>query len=192
MARLIADMSMSLDGYVADENDGIDEVFEWLMSGPEMANGFELHMTKRNAERFRQLTADVGAVITGRRTSDLAGAWDGLHPVGAPAYVVTHRPPPDEIDPETSKVYFVDSVEEAARRAKEAAGDKAVGVAGGDTVRQLLALGLLDEIRVTLIPVVLGKGKPFFPELENAPIKLEGPEVAEGDRVTHLHYRVAR
>ena len=194
MAKVIAEMSMSLDGYVADENDGIDEVFAWFSSGPEtvvMDNGMEMQMTEENAATFKESISGVGAVISGRRTSDLAGAWGGQHPVGAPAYVITHRPPPENIDPETSTVHFVDSVEAAVRRAKETAGDKAVGVAGGDTVRQLLALGLLDEVHVSLIPVLLGRGVPFFPNLEDAPIHLEGPEITEGDGVTHLHYRVA-
>jgi dihydrofolate reductase len=178
MAKVIADMSMSLDGYVADENDGINEVFEWFLAGgPEEyeLGGIPLKMTKRNYDRLMESFADVGAVISGRRTADLANAWGGQHTVGVPAFVVTHRPPPDHIDPETSTVYFVDSPEEAVRQAKEAAGDKAVGVAGGDTVRQLLELGLLDEVRINLVPV-----------------KLEGPEVTEGDGVTHLQYRVVR
>jgi len=195
MAKVIADMSMSLDGYVADENDGIDEVFAWYSSGPqtvETANEMELQMTEGNAETFEEGIAGVGAVLTGRRTSDLAGAWGGRHPVGAPAFVVSHRPPPDDLDPETSTVHFVDGVEEAVRRAKEAAGDKAVGVAGGDTVRQLLELGLLDEIRVSLVPVVLGKGVRFFGAFDGTPVKLEGPDVTEGDGVTHLQYRVVR
>ena len=195
MAQVIANMSMSLDGYVADENDGINEVFAWFSSGPvtlEMANGMKMQMSEKNAAGFRETIAQTGAVLTGRRTSDLAGAWGGQHPVGAPAYVVTHRPPPEELDPETSSVHFVDDVEEAVRQAKEAAGDKVVGVAGGDMIRQLLALGLLDGITVSVAPVLLGSGVPFFPNLANAPIHLEGPEVTEGDGVTHLSYTVVR
>lgn len=194
MARVIADMSMSLDGYVADENDGIDEVFEWYMTGPKTvktASEIEMQMTEENAKRFAATVSNTGAVISGRRTSDLAGAWGGQHPVGVPTWVVSHRPPPKGL-PEDSTVHFVDSVEEAVRRAKEAAGEKVVGVAGGSMVRQMLALGLLDEIRVSLVPVVLGKGVKYFPDIENAPVKLEGPEVAEGDGVTHLRYRVPR
>ena len=132
MAKLIADMSMSLDGFVADENDGIDEVFAWM--------GLE-----ENAKTIEESTSGVGAVLTGRRTSDLANHWGGDHPVGVPTYVVSHRPPPGERDPETWTVHFVDDLEQAVRLAKDSAGEGWVGVAGGDTVRQLLALGLLDE-----------------------------------------------
>jgi dihydrofolate reductase len=163
MAKVIAEMSMSLDGYVADLNDGVEEVFAWYTTGPERvetANEMEMQMTEKNAETFKEGIAGVGAVITGRRTSDLAGAWGGQHPVGVPTYVVSHRPSPEDLDPETSTVYFVDGMEEAVRRAKEAAGERSI--------------------------------TPFLPDLENAPIHLGGPEVTEGDGVTHLHYRVAR
>lgn len=106
---------------------------------------------------------------------------------------MTYRPPPEDLDPETSTVHFVtDGFENAVARAKEVAGERNVGVAGGDVVRQLLAAGLLDEIRVSLAPVLLGSGIPFFPRLENAPITLEGPTVVEGSGITHLHYRVGR
>jgi dihydrofolate reductase len=194
MSKVIADMSMSLDGYVADENDGIDEVFEWYMTGPktvETASDIEMQMTEENAKKFAEAVSDTGAVLTGRRTSDLAGAWGGQHPVGCPTWVVSHRPPPEGL-PETSTVHFVDDIEEAVRQAREAAGEKNVGVAGGDIVQQLLELGLIDEVRISLVPVVLGKGIPYFRIPANAPIKLEGPEITEGEGVTHLHYRVRR
>jgi dihydrofolate reductase len=179
MATVTAHMSMSLDGYVADQNDGVNEVFAW--------------MTGENLKQFlEETTGEVGAVISGRRTSDLAGAWGGQHPVGVPAYVVSHRPPPAELDIETSTVYFVDGVEAAVRQASEAAGDKIVGVAGGDIVRQMLDLGLLDAVRISLVPVLLGEGVPFFPNLGNAPILLSQPKVTEGDGVTHLDYGVVR
>jgi dihydrofolate reductase len=177
MAKLIADMSMSLDGYIADEKDGIAEVFAWLNA-------------EENAEMIEESVAGVGAILTGRRTSDLANEWNGQHPAGVPTYVVSHRSAPDYLDPEASTVHFVDA--EAVRRAKETAGEKDVGVAGGDTVRQLLSLGLLDEIRVSLAPVLLGRGIPYFPDLVDVPVELEGPQVTPGNGVTRLRYPVKR
>lgn len=147
---------------------------------------------EENAKTIEESTSGVGSVLTGRRTSDLANHWGGHHPVGVPTYVVSHRPPPGERDPETWTVHFVDDLEEAVRLAKDSAGEGWVGVAGGDTVRQLLALGLLDEIHVSLAPVLLGKGVPYFPDLDNAPIELDDPSVTNGAGVTILRYRVKR
>lgn len=179
MAKVVADMSMSLDGFVADEDDGVDEVFAWMGR-------------QENAAVIEESTSGVGAVLTGRRTSDLANHWGGHHPAGVPTYVVSNRPPPDELDPETWDVHFVDDLEEAVRLAKGSAGDGWVGAAGGDTVRQLLALGLLDEIHVSLAPVLLGRGVRYFPNLENAPVELDGLSVSNGAGVTILRYRVMR
>ncbi len=196
MAKVIADMSMSLDGYVADENDGVNEVFAWYTTGPEMveiANEMEMQMTEQERRAFKEGIAGVGAVLSGRRTSDLAGAWGGQHPVGVPTYVVSHRPPPEDLDPETSTVDFVDGIEEAVRQAKESAGEKSVGVAGGDTVRQLLdARAARRGPRLARPRPARARASRSSRTSENAPIQLEGPEVTEGDGVTHLHYRVAR
>jgi dihydrofolate reductase len=85
-----------------------------------------------------------------------------------------------------------DGIESAVAKAKEIAGDKIVGVASPDITRQCLDAGLLDGIRVSLVPVLLGSGVPWFADLANAPVQLEGPTVTEGDGVTHLSYRVKR
>jgi dihydrofolate reductase len=148
-----------------------------------------------NAKTIEEGTSGVGAVRTGRRTSDLANHWGGHHCVGVPTYVVSQRPLPSERDPDTWTVHFVDYLEEAVRLATNSAGEGWVGVAGGDTVRHLLALSLLDEIHVShvsLAPVLLGKGVPYFPDLDNAPIELDGPSVTNGAGVTILRYRVKR
>ncbi|UJA21609.1 dihydrofolate reductase [Thermoleophilia bacterium SCSIO 60948] len=178
MSALVAEMSMSLDGFVADGDDGVAEVFAWM--GDE-----------ENSAELAAALERVGAVLTGRRTSDLAGAWGGQHPAGVPTFVVSHRPPPEDLDAEAT-VHFVGDLEQAVLDAKAAAGGKPVGVAGGDTVRQLLGLGLLDEIRIALVPVLLGSGIRFFPDLGDAPVRLEELGVARGAGVTHLHLRVVR
>jgi dihydrofolate reductase len=187
-------MSMSLDGYVADSNDGIDEVFAWMMNGevtlPSSNPELSFQVSEASAELIREEMETVGAVVSGRRTFDLAGGWGGQHPMGVPAFVVTHEMP-DGWPREGSSVHIVtDGLESAVEQAKEAAGDKVVGVGGADVAQQCLNAGLLDQVRVNLVPVLLGDGVPFFANLRDAPLRLQGPRVIEGDGVTHLHYEV--
>jgi dihydrofolate reductase len=194
MATVIADMSMSLDGFVADASDQTDQVFGWFFGGDVAVPTANPHMTfqtsEASARELRDALANVGALISGRRTFDLAGGWGGAHPMGVPVVVVTHSAPDGYDD---SPFHFVsDGIESAVAKAKDLAGEKLVGIASPDVTRQCLDAGLLDGIRVSLIPVLLGEGVPFFANLANAPVQLEGPTVTEGDGVTHLSYRVRR
>lgn len=192
MATVVADMSMSLDGFAAGPGDRIDEVFSW-MSGGEVtvvsenpALGYEVD--EASAEQLRG--ANVKALVIGRRTFDLAGGWDGKHPVGAPVWIPTHDPPQGWED--APFTFVTAGVEAAVRQASEHAGDGIVGVAGASIVRQALNAGLLDAVRVSLVPYLLGAGVPYFSGLEGAPVKLGQPQVVEGKGVTHLYYEVER
>ena len=194
MATVIADMSMSLDGYVADTEDRTDQVFGWYFGGDTPVPTENPHITfqvsEASAKELREAIDGVGALIAGRRTFDLAGGWGGAHPIGAPVVVMTHEPPSGYED---APFHFVtDGIESAVAKAKELAGDKVVAVASPDITRQCLDAGLLDGIRVSLVPVLLGGGVPWFANLAGAPIQLEGPTVTEGAGVTHLDYRVKR
>ena len=99
MTKVVALMSMSLDGFVADANDGVAEVFDWYFSGDvevrtaSGASGMTFHVSEPSAEHLRSLGAEVGAMLTGRRTFERADGWGGQHPWGIPAFVVTHRVP---------------------------------------------------------------------------------------------------
>jgi dihydrofolate reductase len=96
MAKVVADMSMSLDGYVAGPNDSIDEVFSWMMAGevtvetdnPEL----EIKTDEVSAKELENWS-NIKALVIGRRTFDLAGGWGGTHPVGVPVWIPTHDPP---------------------------------------------------------------------------------------------------
>jgi dihydrofolate reductase len=196
MAKLVALMSMSLDGYVADLEDGVDEVFDWYFAGdvdvPTINPDFTFHVSPASAEHLRALKDEVGAMLTGRRTSDRAEAWGGQHPFGVPAFVVTHEAPEQQL-PAASTVHFItDGLESAVGQAKAAAGDKIVGMHGPDTIRQCLDAGLLDEIRVDLVPLLLGSGIRLFDRIGNAPVTLGNPTVVEGVGVTHLRYPVLK
>jgi dihydrofolate reductase len=134
--------------------------------------------------------SSAGAMISGRRTFDIAGGWADGHPIDAPIFVVTHEPPTaGEWSP---KVTFVpEGVDRALDLAQEVAGDGAVSVSGASIAQQLLRAGRLDEIQVSVTPVLLGGGVRLFDHF-NGPIRLEQIRVVPSDRVTHLRYRVVR
>jgi dihydrofolate reductase len=196
MSKIVAIMSMSLDGYVADPDDGVAEVFDWYGSGDvEIHTGGSAPMTFRvsqaSAEHIRSLTSDLGAVLTGRRTFDVAEGWGGNHAWG-PAFVVTHLVPDGWPRPDSTVHFVTDGIESAARQAKAAAGDKAVGVHGADTIQQLWNAGLVDELSIDVAAVLLGSGVRLFDHLAGTPATLGSPAVIQGVGVTHLRYPVRR
>ena len=156
MANVIAIMSMSLDGYVADADDGVAEVFDWYFSGDvevptaSTSAGMTFHVSAPSAEHLRGLTAEVGAMLTGRRTFERADGWGGQHPWDVPAFVVTHHVPEGWPRPGSTVQFVTDGIESAVARAKSAAGPKSVGVHGAQTIQQCLDAGLLDEIHIDL------------------------------------------
>ena len=195
MAKVVALMSMSLDGYVADANDGVDEVFDWYFSGdieipissPTMEMTFRV--SQPSAEHLNGLIAELGAMLTGRRTFEVADGWGGQHAWG-PAFVVTHDVPAGWPRPGSTVEFVTDGIESAVARAKAAAGSKSVGVHGADTIQQCLNAGLLDEIQVDLAAVLLGDGVRLFDHLADTPVVLGDPKVVDGVGVTHLRYPV--
>jgi dihydrofolate reductase len=174
MSKVIAIMSMSLDGYVADLHDGVAEVFDWYFTSGDVAfpaSGAEpmtFHVSALSAAHLRTLWSELGAVLTGRRTFDRAGGWGGNHAWG-PAFVLTHAIPAGWPRPHSTVHFVTDGLESAVRQAKAAAGVKAVGVHGADTIQQLLQAGLLDEISVDLAAVLLGSGVRLFDHLAGPP-----------------------
>lgn len=190
MTRLIADMSMSIDGYIATPDDDITPLVGWFFSGDtEVAPGAPFKTSSASAELLREAMASVGAIIGGRRYFDLAQGWGGRHPMGVPVFILTHEAPADW--PADSTIHFVtDGLQSAVAQARAAAGDKDVAVATPGTVRQTLAAGVLNELQVNVVPVVLGRGLPFFDGFEQR-IALDDPDVIEGTGVTHLRYRIA-
>jgi dihydrofolate reductase len=194
MSKVVAIMSMSLDGFVADRNGGLAEVFDWYVSGDvEIQTGgsdpMTLKMSAPSAEHFRGLTSELGAVLTGRRTFEVAEGWGGNHAWG-PAFVLTHKIPAGWPRPNSTVHFVTDGIEGAVKQAKAAAGRKSVGVHGADTIQQLLNAGLLDEIHVDIAAVLLGSGVRLFDHLARTPAILGNPMVIPGVGVTHLRYPV--
>jgi dihydrofolate reductase len=185
--------SVSVDGFIADENDQPGPLFDWLTSGdvPLDESGVLL-VSQTSSEYIRSYWDQIGVTVVGRHVFDLTDGWEGEPPSGIDhVVVVTHRPPPEGWAPELP-FHFVDGVEAAMAMAQELAGDRIVEVAAGDVGGQVLAAGLIDEVRMDVAPVVFGSGKRYFGSA-NAQQLLEDPEVLiQGKRVLHLSYRVRR
>jgi dihydrofolate reductase len=190
--------SVSLDGFIASPADsGYEHLFGWLGNGdvpvPTAQPDRTFHMSAASAALWRDMLGRTGASVVGRRLFDLTGGWGGNPPVGTPHVVVTHRPPPEDWPADTPVpfTFVTDGVPAAVERAKAIAGGKWVSVNGGMIARQCLNAGLLDEIWLSLVPVLLGDGVRFLDELTGVPVELDGPlAVVEGTGVTHLRYRV--
>jgi dihydrofolate reductase len=192
MGPIVADMSMSLDGFIADESDSVDQVFTWYgKPQPDAESGPQDRDVSEELERAVGLRHELGVIIYGRRTFELAKGWGGSHPMGVPVIVVSHSVPEGWPRPD-NLVRFAASVEDALDQAREMAGDKTIAIGTPSITQQLLNLGLLDGVRISVVPVFLGRGIRYFDNLEAAPIELEGPVVVEGNGVTHLAYRVLR
>ncbi len=195
MTKVVALMSMSLDGFVADPDDGVDEVFDWYFSGdvevPIKSGTMDMtfRVSPPSADHLRGLMTEVGAMLTGRRTFERAGGWGGQHAFG-PAFVVTHEVPDGWPRPGSTVQFVTDGIESAVAQAKAAAAPKSVGVHGAQTIQQCLDAGLLDEIQIDLAAVLLGEGVRLFDHLANTPVVLGNPRVVAGVGVTHLRYPV--
>jgi dihydrofolate reductase len=179
-------MAMSVDGFIAGPDDrkgqelgrGGGRLFNWL--DERMSAGVD-------GQVYREALA-TGAVISGRRTFELAGRWQGDHHDGVPIHVLTHHVDADDVPPGSAKFYT--DVNLCAAEAREAAQDRAVLVHGAGAAQALLAAGQLDELELHLVPVLLGGGRRLFEATGLDPIELEPVRRLEGSDATHLRYRV--
>lgn len=196
MGEVVANMSMSLDGFVEDSGQGVQDVFAWTTSGDvefTLPGGGPTFRTSEPTKSYlSQSVSRTGALVCGRRLFDLTHGWGGRHPSGSPVFVVTHQPPRDWAYPDAPFTFVTDGVASAVEQAQAVAGPATVAVATADITRQCLELGLLDAIAVDLVPVLLGSGTPFFAGLQATPIALETPTVVEGVGVTHLVFRIRK
>jgi dihydrofolate reductase len=197
VTRVIAGITTSLDGYVTGPNDGPgrglgdggERLHYWVFGGPWTYEGPRGEPTGADKELFDGMTVRIGAVIGGRNTYEAAEAWGGHNPFGVPFFIVTHRP---EEEPADAGFTFVNGLDEAVARAREAAGGKDVSVMGGaDVIRQALRGGLVVELTISIAPVVLGGSKRLFDGFDES-LSLEHVRLLQSPYATHITYRVAR
>jgi dihydrofolate reductase len=185
-------MTMSLDGYIAGPDDGPD--------APLGAGGFRLFnwLDKRNdpgpsGEVYAEALA-TRALISGRRTYELAGRWGGDHHNGVPIFVLTHEVP-DETPPGT--VRYVTDVAECVALARAAVGDGVAMVHGAGATQALLRAGEVDELELHVVPVLLSRGRRLFDHLAAEHVELELVRQVRtrdvddpGQHVLHVRYRI--
>ena len=197
MTKVLAGITMSVDGYVAGPDDrpgkglgeGGERLHYWVFGGPWEYDGPLGEATGEDAAWLREAMGRLGAVVSGRWTYEAAGLWGDENPWELPLFIVTHRP---EEEPGGGAFTFVAGVEEAVAQAKEAAGDKDVHVMGGaDVIRQALDAGLVDELTIIVAPVVLGGGKRLFVGFGRS-LDLEHLGVRQSPWATFIDYRVKR
>jgi dihydrofolate reductase len=193
MGKVIMYGTVSVDGFIADENDQPGPLFDWMSSGDvPLDEAGHAKVSQASYDYTRSYWNDIGVTVVGRHVFDLTDGWGGTPPGGMDhVVVVSHRPAPDGWHPE-APFHFADGVDAAMAKAQELAGDRTVEVAAGDVGGQILAAGLVDEVAMDVAPVVVGAGKRFFGSVD-AQHLLEDPDaVVQGTRVLHVRYRVRR
>ncbi|MEX0709688.1 MAG: dihydrofolate reductase family protein [Chloroflexota bacterium] len=182
MTKVVAGMTMSLDGFVNDRQGSVQALFPDLPSLPD-------------SESLARDIAQTGAVLMGRRAFEMGDpdAYVGNYEFQVPIFVVTHRPPAvaPKQDERLTFTFVTDGVESAVRQARDAAGERDVLVIGGASiVRQFLAAGLVDELAIDVMPVLLGGGLRLFEDGVLAETPLEKLEVSEFGPRTALSFRI--
>jgi dihydrofolate reductase len=196
MAKVVAGITTSVDGYITGPNDGPgrglgdggERLHEWVFGGPwTYADGTRGEATGEDAAWLDVVTSRIGAVVGGRWTYEAARHWGDESPWGLPFFIVTHRP---QEEPEGGAFNFVSGVEAAVERALDAAGGKDVSVMGGaEIIRQALGAGIVDELTIIVAPVVLGGGKRLFEGFTQS-LDLEHLGVRQSPFATFIDYRV--
>jgi dihydrofolate reductase len=187
--KLILDITMSLDGYVAGPNisatqpmgEGGERLHRWIFEEKTETDGAVLAETVDTS----------GAVIVGGTTYFLAidVGWGGKSPFTVPAFVLSHRSPQTNVNGFT---FVHNGIESALAQAKAAAGDKSVWLMGGaDIIQQYLKAGLVDELQIHITPVLLGGGTRLFDTLAQS-LELTKTRLIASDGVTHLRFKVVK
>ncbi len=202
MPKVVVDLSMSLDGFIAGPGDGRElplgrrggeHIFDWYFSGDTPYEGTMFRPQGANRQVVAQMYQRAGAMLTGRRTYDIANGWGGTHPVNAiPVVILTHHPPTSVPQGKSKLVFVTDGIEPAIAQAKALAKDKQVGVAGASVAQQALRAGLIDEIFLHVAPILLGDGVRLFEHLGDQAIRLRKISSLDAEDMSHIRFEVLR
>jgi dihydrofolate reductase len=205
MTQVIADITMTLDGFVAGPDDGVEKplgeggerIHQWLYDS---ASWRELHGREGGEARSDGALVEesferTGALVMGKRmfeNGDDPNGWGDDPPFHEPVFVLTHEAREPKVQEDMTFTFVTDGIESALEQARAAAGDKDVAVAGGaNAIQQFIKAGLLEELQVHVAHVLLGDGIPLFGRLGPEQIELEATRVMDAPGVTHLQFRLA-
>lgn len=184
MAKVVLDMAMSLDGFIAGPNDEDRGLHDYFFSPPEptvavIEEGFKT----------------TGTIIIGRHAYDTGAAQDGFadDPYQVPTFVITHHVPQTVSKGAEDFVFVTEGIESALAQAKAVTGDRDVVLGGGANIaQQYLEAGLVDEIQIHLVHILLGEGKRLFDHMDVEQTKLENIRTIDSVGITHLRFRVLK
>lgn len=198
MGKVIMGAAMSLDGYIAHDDDTPGALFDFYNNGT-VPFGFEgggappMKVSEETAAFLTSYVESIGVTVIGRRLFDITDGWQGNTVGGDHVVVVTHEPPTAWAYAEGAPFTFVSSVREGIAIARDLAGERNVSLSAGDVASQALREGLVDQVVIHLVPVVLGSGRPYFGAGGPPEVMLENPSrIIATDRVTHLVFDVRR
>ena len=186
MGKVIAGMTMSLDGFINDSNGSAEKLspdFPELLDTPS----------------FKEMIKSTGAAVMGRHVYEMADpfVWaNDDYEFQTPIFVLTHTPPAKypEGNDRLSFTFVADGIESAISQAKKAANDKDVQVIGGaSTIQQCLNAGLCDELQIDIMAILLGKGLRLFENIDTDQIRLARTKVEETTPIrTTITFRVTK
>jgi dihydrofolate reductase len=198
--KVLAGITISLDGYITGPNDrpgaglgeGGERLHWWVFGGPwTYESGARGQPDPIDQAFLGSVFPSAGAFLIGRAMYDAADGWGEDPGFGVPAFVVTHRPHPTLIKGNSSFEFVTDGFDVAVTQARAAAGEKNLLVMGGGHVlRQSLDAGIVDELTLTIAPVLLGAGKRLFDGMRRVDIRFERTAVIESPWATHIRYRL--
>lgn len=213
MSKLRFDISMSLDGFVAGPNpseeeplgEGGEQLHEWVikLAAWREPHGREGGEVNASSEVLEESLANTGAVIMGRNMfgggpgpwgdEPWEGWWGDEPPFRCPVFVLTHHErEPLQKQGGTSFTFVTDGIESALEQARAASGGKDISLGGGASVaQQYLAAGLIDELKLNVVPVLLGSGTRLFENLDGVEPEPELVRVIDAPGVTHLKYALS-
>lgn len=199
MTKVLAGITISLDGYFTGPNDGPgaglgeggERLHYWVFGGPWEYGGERGAPADVDTAYLGGVFSSGGAMICGRTMYDVVGGWGEEPGFGMPVFVVTHRAAERVVKGDTSFEFVTGGIEDALGQARAAAGERNVIVmGGGELLRQFLAAGFVDQLTLTIAPVLLGGGKRLFDGIARTDVGFERTAVIESPHATHLRFDV--